>query len=75
VSGQTAASLVLSSSVKNLDSGRWAITQAVYNSLLIHVSDSSEQDLVNVSAIQCAIGNGGAMVLMSALGKPKATDA
>jgi MFS-type transporter involved in bile tolerance (Atg22 family) len=49
--------------------------QAVYNSLLMHVSDSSEQDLVNVSAIQCAIGNGGAMVLMSALGEPQATNA
>ena len=42
--------------------------EAVYNSLLMHVSDSSEEALTFMSSFQCAIGNVGGMIIMLALG-------
>eukprot|EP00960_Hanusia_phi_P033308 750396-Hanusia_phi.AAC.1 len=50
----------------------YSLMQAVYNSLLVHVSDTDEDEVVFVSAVQCAIGNFGAMVLMTALGLEEA---
>jgi len=50
----------------------YSLMQAVYNSLLVHVSETSEDEVVFVSAVQCAIGNFGAMVLMTALGLEEA---
>jgi len=46
----------------------YSVMQAVYNSLIVHVTEASEDELAYLSAVQCAIGNGGAMLLMSMLG-------
>eukprot|EP00961_Rhodomonas_salina_P027408 370928-Rhodomonas_salina.4 len=46
----------------------YSVMQAVYNSLIVHVTESSEDELAWLSAVQCAIGNAGAMLLMSLLG-------
>eukprot|EP00802_Teleaulax_amphioxeia_P014920 Tamp_15000.p1 GENE.Tamp_15000~~Tamp_15000.p1 ORF type:complete len:468 (-),score=88.51 Tamp_15000:177-1523(-) len=46
----------------------YSTMQAVYNSLIVHVSEQSEDELTWLSAVQCAIGNGGAMILMMSLG-------
>ena len=50
----------------------YSLMQAIYNSLLVHVSETNEDEVVFVSAVQCAIGNFGAMVLMTALGLEEA---
>lgn len=44
----------------------YSTMQAVYNSLIVHMTDAGgsqgEDELAWISAVQCAIGNGGAMV-------------
>jgi MFS-type transporter involved in bile tolerance (Atg22 family) len=52
----------------------YGILQSTYNSILMHVSDSSENELVFMSCFQCVLGNAGAMLIMSLLGLNRIED-
>ena len=52
----------------------YGVLQSVYNSILMHVSDSSEDELVFMSCFQCILGNAGAMIIMSMLGLNRIND-